>query len=193
VSTLTFMKEVIRANKSTGALLPSSKALAKVVTDYANLSEARVIVEYGPGTGIFTQVIERKRREDSLFIALDVNEEFVRTTKRLCPNTHVYHDGAQNTLKYLQMHGENCCDTIISGLPWSRFPGPVQDEILDATFNVLCPGGKFITFVYSVSRLLPGGKKFFDGKLQRRFPHVVKSRQIWQNFPPSIVYTCRKD
>ncbi len=44
---LTFMKEVIRENKTTGALGPSSKALAEAVTDIAQLSGAKSIVEYG--------------------------------------------------------------------------------------------------------------------------------------------------
>jgi phosphatidylethanolamine/phosphatidyl-N-methylethanolamine N-methyltransferase len=187
------MREVFRANKSTGAFAPSSKALADIVTDYADLDRANVIVEYGPGTGVFTRAIEHKMKKDALFIALEVNEEFVKATQKACKRVHVYHDGAQNASKYLEKHGAACCDTVISGLPWSRFSDQLQDEILEATFNLLCPGGKFITFAYSASPYLPSGKKFFQGKLQRRFPHVHKSRQIWKNFPPSVVYLCEKD
>ena len=192
MSTLTFMREVFRANKSTGAFAPSSKALADIVTDYADLDHAEVIVEFGPGTGVFTRAIEAKMRPDALFIALEVNEEFVKATQKSCKRVKVYHDGAQNTLKYLQQHGADCCDTIISGLPWSRFSDALQDEILQATYDVLCPGGKFITFAYSASPYLPSGKKFFQGKLQRRFTRVHRSRQIWKNIPPSVVYLCEK-
>ncbi|MBI2435127.1 MAG: methyltransferase domain-containing protein [Candidatus Hydrogenedentes bacterium] len=192
MSTLTFMKEVILANRSTGALAPSSKALAEMVTNSADVANARVIVEFGPGTGVFTKVIERKMRPDALFIALEVNPEFVKATRKSCRKVHVYHDGAQNTRKYLQQHGVEHCDTIISGLPWSRFSDELQDEILDATFDVLRPGGKFITFAYSASPLLPSGKKFFKGKLQRKFKRVTRSKQIWKNFPPSVVYVCQK-
>ena len=186
------MREVFRANKSTGAFAPSSKALAEIVTECAGLDHAGVIVEYGPGTGVFTRAIERKMNPKALFIALEVNEEFVKATQKSCKRVHVYHDGAQNTAKYLKQHGVDCCDTIISGLPWSRFSDKLQDEILEATYDVLCPGGKFITFAYSASPYLPSGKKFFQGKLQRCFPHVRKSKQIWKNFPPSVVFICEK-
>lgn len=193
MSTLTFMREVIRANKSTGAFAPSSKALAEMVTDYADLKHADVIVEFGPGTGVFTKVIEQKMKPDALFIALEVNPEFVRATRKACKKVVVYQDGAQNTAKYLKQHGVDHCDTIISGLPWSRFSDDLQDEILDATYDVLAPGGRFVTFAYSASPYLPSGKKFFAGKLVRKFAHVRRSRQIWKNFPPSVVYVARKD
>ena len=49
---LTFMKEVILENKTTGALGPSSKELAVAITSLANLSESKVIVEYGSGDGV---------------------------------------------------------------------------------------------------------------------------------------------
>lgn len=193
MSTLTFMKEVFLANKSTGAFAPSSKALAEIVTSATDLQKSKVIVEFGPGTGVFTEAIERKMNPNALFIALEVNEEFVKATRKKCRKVHVYHDGAQNALKYLEQHGKDCCDTIISGLPWSRFSDSLQDEILDATYNLLCPGGKFITFAYSASPYLPSGRKFFQGKLQRKFGKVRKSKQIWKNFPPSVVFISEKD
>ena len=38
LSTLSFMKEVIRANKSTGAIAPSGKQLANIVTEMAEVA-----------------------------------------------------------------------------------------------------------------------------------------------------------
>ncbi|MCC6143149.1 MAG: methyltransferase domain-containing protein, partial [Candidatus Hydrogenedentes bacterium] len=169
-STLAFMKEVVRTNRSTGAIAPSSPALAEVVTDMARVAEADVIVEYGPGTGVFTQVIERKRKADSYFIAMEVNPEFVRATRKLCPNVHVYEDTAQNAIKYLRDAGHDGCDCIVSGLPWTRFPEELQDEILAATWDVLRPGGRFVTFAYAFSPLFNSGRRFFQGKLPARFP-----------------------
>lgn len=187
------MKEVIRSNKSTGAIAPSSPTLAKVVTGLAKLDEAKVIVEFGPGTGIFTEYIEQQMRPDALFIALEVNEEFVKATRKRCKKVRVIHDGAQNTGKHLKEEGHEFCDVIVSGLPWSRFPDALQDEILDEIGRVLKPGGVFITFAYSVSALLPAGKKFLSRKLPERFTRVRKTKQIWKNFPPSVVYICEKD
>lgn len=192
MSTLSFMKEVIRANKSTGAIAPSGKQLAEAVTDMARVHESNVIVEYGPGTGVFTQAILAKKRPDAYFIALEVNEEFVRVTRDRCPGVHVIHDCAQNSRKYLTEAGFDSCDTIVSGLPWTRFDDSLQDEILEATFDVLRPGGRFVTFAYAVSPYVPSGRKFFKRKLVARFGNVRRSEYIWKNFPPCVVFIAEK-
>lgn len=192
MSTLSFMKEVFRANKSTGAIAPSGRQLADMVTDMARVDESNVIVEYGPGTGVFTEAIMRKKRPDAFFIALEVNEEFVRVTQERCPGVQVYHDCAQNTRKYLEAAGHDGCDTIVSGLPWTRFDDELQDEILEATYDVLVPGGRFVTFAYSMSPFVPSGRKFFRKKLVSRFATVRRSGPIWKNFPPCVVFIAEK-
>lgn len=186
------MKEVIRANKSTGAIAPSGKQLADIVTDMAEVRDSRVIVEYGPGTGVFTEAILSKKAKDAHFIALEVNEEFVKATQDRCPGVNVYHDCAQNTKKYLQKAGFEHCDTIVSGLPWTRFNDELQDEILEATYDVLEPGGRFVTFAYAVSPFVPSGRKFFREKLVKRFGDVRCSERIWKNFPPCVVFIAVK-
>lgn len=192
LSTLSFMKEVIRANRSTGAIAPSGRKLADAVTEMAGVSQSNVIVEYGPGTGVFTEAILSKKKPDAYFIALEVNEEFVKVTRERCPGVHVYHDCAQNTGKYLQEAGFEGCDTIVSGLPWTRFDDDLQDEILQATYDVLVPGGRFVTFAYAVSPYVPSGRKFFRQKLVERFGSVSRSEHIWKNFPPCVVFIAEK-
>lgn len=189
----TFMKGVFFANRTTGAIAPSGKKLAEVVTDMAQLQGAKVIVEYGPGTGVFTEVIQQKMDADACFIALEVNPEFVEATRKRCPNIKVYEDSAQHALKYVKEAGHEYCDVIVSGLPWTRFDDALQDEILDATFDALRPGGRFVTFAYATSPLVPSGSKFFEGKLPKRFPKTSVSKPIWDNFPPCLVYIAEKE
>lgn len=190
--TLEFMKGVLKQNKSTGALGPSSRELANVVTDLAELGGKRVIVEFGPGTGVFTEAILERKDPDALFLAMEVNEDFVEATRRRCPGVEVVHDGAQNTLQHLEARGHSACDVIVSGLPWTRFPDELQDEILDATYYVLAPGGHFVTFAYATSPYVPSGKKFFKGKMEEKFDRVWQTKRIWKNFPPCVVFVGEK-
>ena len=189
----TFLKEVIVANQTTGAIGPSSQALAQAVTQMAQVKQAQVIVEYGPGTGVFTEEILKQKDPDAFFIAMEVNESFVEATRARCPEAQVVHDSAGNAIKYLTEAGHDHCDAIVSGLPWTRFDEALQDELLEATWNVLRPGGHFVTFGYSFSPLLPSGKRFFKGKLRERFPNTKVSETIWKNFPPCRVYIAEKD
>jgi phospholipid N-methyltransferase len=191
--TLQFMKGVIVNNAVTGAIGPSTRALAEAVTDLAEVRNAKVIVEYGAGTGVFTEVILEKMPKDALLLALEVNPEFVRSTQERCPRAWVVEDTAQNARLYLERKGFSHCDTIVSGLPWTRFSEALQDEILEATYHVLRPGGLFVTFGYAFSPWVPSGRRFFKGKLLRRFPEVHKVGPIWKNFPPANVYIARKN
>ena len=88
--------------------------------------------------------------------------------------------------------GYSGCDTIVSGLPWTRFDDTLQDEILEATYNVLEPGGKFVTFAYAMSPYIPSGRKFFREKLVERFGEVDQSKHIWKNLPPCVVFIAEK-
>lgn len=189
---LTFMMEVVRENKKTGALGPSSKALAEVVTDIARLPGAKTIVEYGSGEGVFTEAIARKMDGDALFIAMEIIPTLVEATRKRCPGIKVVHDGAQNALRHLKEAGRDHCDAIVSGLPWTRFEEGLQDEILNATYEVLAPGGRFVTFAYAFSPIFPSGRRFFKGKLPQMFPGVRRVGPIWKNFPPCHVYIAEK-
>jgi phospholipid N-methyltransferase len=192
VSTVRFIREAIAAKKSTGAIMPSSRFLADVMTEAAGVSEADVIVEYGPGTGIFTESILQKKQTHAHFIAMEINPEFVLATRDRCPEATVIHDCAQNALQYLQEEGHSHCDTIVSGLPWAVFDEALQDELLDATLKVLRPGGRFVTFAYFISPFLNKGHRFLKQKLPAHFSKVKRTPHIWRNIPPCAVYVAHK-
>jgi len=150
-------------------------------------------VEYGSGEGVFTEAILKKMDPDAYFIAMEVSATLVEATKKRCPTATVVHDGAQNALKHLKDAGFDHCDAIVSGLPWTRFDDALQDEILEATYNVLGSGGRFVTFVYAMSPLFPSGRRFFMEKLPGRFPNVKRVGPIWKNIPPCHVYIGEKE
>ena len=188
-----FMKGVFSALTVTGAVGPSSRALAEEVTRRAELGDAGVIVEFGSGTGVFTEVIDREKKAGAYFMALEVNPDFVAATRERCPGVHVVEGSAEHTARFLAADGHDHCDVIVSGLPWTMFPEALQDGILNAAYDVLRPGGRFVTFAYTLSPLFHSGKRFFKGKLPARFPRVTRSRAIWKNFPPAHVYIADKD
>ncbi|MBN9688702.1 MAG: hypothetical protein J0M24_00560 [Verrucomicrobia bacterium] len=54
MSTLQFFANAIRSPLQTGALVPSSRWLARSMVDAAGIRAGNVILELGPGTGTFT-------------------------------------------------------------------------------------------------------------------------------------------
>jgi phospholipid N-methyltransferase len=161
------------------------------MTDTARLSDADVIVEWGTGNGVITERILQKKTPNAGFLAVELNEEFVTATRRRCPTAKIVHDSAAHTRKHLSDHGWRGCDRLVCGLPWAAFPEKLQDDLLDTMYDVLNPGGIFVTFAYLQGLLLPAGQRFRK-KLRARFPQVTRTRTIWMNFPPAFVYCVRK-
>ncbi len=186
-----FLKEFLRHPAATWAIAESSRELAELITDTADLSHASVVVEFGSGTGVFTERILEKISRDTTAIALDINPAFVEATRRRCPSALVFHDSAINTAHYLHSAGVDQCDRIICGLPWACLGQTVQDQLLDTVMEVLTPGGKFLTFAYLHGLLLPSGRRFREC-LSSRFGKITETRIVWNNLPPAFVYCAER-
>lgn len=182
-----FLKQTFKNYKETGAIAASSKSLAKLFVKTAQISKQKVIVEFGPGTGVFTEQIIKAMPKDAVYIGLELNEDFVAQTKKRCPGAAVYHDSAQNLDKYLEKHGVKDVDVIISGLPFANFGDELQNSILQCAHDALKPKGQFLTFAYTVGLLTSKGKKF-KNKLPQIFSSVNKTKTVINNLPPAFIY-----
>jgi len=182
-----FLRGFLAGPLATGAIAPSSRALAELITDEARLEQARVVVEFGPGTGVVTEQILAKLPAGATFFAMEVNGSFVEATRGRCPGARVIHDSAVNVQGYLHETGVISCDCIVCGLPWAAFPEGLQDDLLGVIEECLSPGGRFLTYAYLQGLLLPAGQRF-KKKLHERFPVVRKTPTVWGNLPPAFVY-----
>lgn len=187
MSSLMFLKNFLMHPIATGAVAASSGVLARTIVEAADIGEARVVVEFGPGTGVFTEEILRALSPGALFFTIEQNPEFAEATRRRCPDAIVYSDSALNTQQHLREHGAASCDRIVCGLPWASFPESLQDSLLAVVHDVLAPGGRFVTFAYLQGLLLPAGLRFAR-KLRRSFHRVTTTPTVWRNLPPAFVY-----
>lgn len=186
-----FIKQFILHPLKTGAIAPTGDDLTELITDLADLKNTKSVVEFGCGSGVFTEKILSKISSETKFFALEINEEFAEATRKRCPTAIVYDDGAQNIGKYLKQNGSDFCDVIISGLPWAMFGEDIRKEILDAVSASLKPGGKFLTFSYVHGSFIPTGINF-KKQLDAYFSKVEKSDVVLNNIPPAFVYICIK-
>jgi len=191
VNRVQFFKQFIRYPGLTCAVTESGEELAELITDVAELSQASMVVEFGPGTGVFTEKILEKTSENTRAFAMEVNADFVEATRRRCPQAVVYRDSALNVAHYLEGFGVEKCDRIICGLPWACFPKEVQNRLLDTIAEVLEPGGKLLTFAYVHGLFLPAGRRFRKC-LSSRFQSVTATRIVWQNLPPAFIYCAER-
>ncbi|MEU3983729.1 SAM-dependent methyltransferase [Streptomyces sp. NPDC026672] len=174
-----------------GAIAPSGRALAQVVTSTVPRSGHPVVVELGPGSGAFTGVIQERLGGRGRHIAVEVNQEFARRLAFSHPSVDVVGTDARHIRKVLAERHIAAADVIVSGLPWAAFAAKDQDDVLDGVRTTLPPHGVFTTFAYVHARWAPPARRLL-GTLRSGFEEVVIGRTVWSNLPPALVYHCRR-
>lgn len=187
--TLTFWKTFMRHPTQVGAIAPSSAGLVSAMVDWFDWENARSIVEFGPGTGVFTEGIVKRLHADASFFAIEQSPEMVAATRARCPDVKVYEDSVTNIDTLCQQESMGQVDAIICGLPWASFSDSLQSEIMETMLERLKPGGQFATFAYWQGVILPAGRRFKQ-RLDSTFSDVSRSQTVWKNLPPAFVYRC---
>ena len=172
--------EFLKHPRRIGAIAPSGKHLSAKMMTPIDFTSAKVIVEYGPGTGSFTKELVTRRRPNTTLILIEQNEVFCKQLKASfdnLPNLFIMHGSAENVGQYLEDCGVHSVDYIVSGLPFASLPTTVSDSILNAVKLALGQKGKFITFQYSLVK-----KKFME-----RYFQMTNCWKVIKNLPPAFV------
>ncbi|MGV9380446.1 class I SAM-dependent methyltransferase [Nonomuraea sp. NPDC003707] len=188
---MSFFLEFVRDPLTVGAVAPSSPALARVATAAVPGTGSPVVVELGPGTGSFTEAIQRRLAGRGRHIAVEVNPRFAQQLAALYPAVDVVRADATDLVTELAQRGLHQADVVVSGLPWAAFTEDHQRDVLSAVVESLSPHGAFTTFAYVHARWAPPARRLLRS-MQSRFEEVVISRTVWANLPPALVYYCRR-
>ncbi len=183
---LSFLKQYIRNPRTVGAVLPSSENLAHEMIEDIDFKHTNFIVEYGPGTGIFTEELLKHRNNDTIILLVENNRNFCCSLKdkfKAEENFYVICGSAEDVDKYMKKYNMPYADYVVSGLPFGSLPINVSRTILNKTKKVLRPDGKFITFQYTLLR-----KRL----IADYFNHIdIELEPI--NMPPAFVFSCSNE
>ncbi len=180
-----FFSEFIKERKTVGAVLPSSKFLAAKMLKGIDFSKNINIVELGPGTGIFTKEILKKKTAESNLISIELNKSFYNQLSHRFKNETAFTpvlgsaDNISNIINDLKIEK---VDVIISSLPLAVIPLRIKAGIFREVNKVLKEDGFYIQFQYSLN-----AKEI----LNKRFSSVnISFTPV--NIPPAFVYHCLK-
>jgi len=186
-----FLRQFVSSPITTGSITSSSRYLARAIIKDLDLASANSVLEYGPGTGSFTELILSELGPDTKFAAIELNPNFAKEFEFRYPHVRLFRDSVSNVRRICEIAGIESVDCIVSGLPWALFPENIQAELLRETLRVMTPDARFATFSYVHSLALAGSKRFTT-HLTRNFESVSKSPIVWRNLPPAFVYRCRR-
>jgi phospholipid N-methyltransferase len=186
-----FLRQFVHSPRTIGAVLPSSRALARAMLDPIDFATARVVVEFGPGTGAFTHAIAARMRPGSRYLGVELNPAFAAALAARFPHLEFVNRSAADLTQIVAEHEVTTVDAIVCGLPWATLPVSLQDAVFAAMDRALAPRGMFVTFGYFQSLVMPAAQ-VLRRRLRGEFAQVRRSPVVWANVPPAFAYICRK-
>ena len=177
------IKQLIK-DKNVASIAPTSKSIVKALCKKIEFNKKIIIVEYGPGTGVFTKYLLENMTPNSKLIVIETNQDFVKklneiNDKRLV----VVNDNAKNIKNAMEKCNEKKADYIISGIPLLFFDSKLIKSIIEDTEQSLDKNGKFL--VYQTSPIL--------NKHLKNYFHVEKCKLKLFNIPPLFIFEFKKN
>lgn len=167
-----------------GTVVRSGPAMCSRMTQYIDHHHDLAIVELGAGDGVITTYILEKMSPNAKLLVFEINPELCEVISKIKDDRMILvNDGAQYMEVYLQKHGIEQVDTIISAIPFVVLPDNLTKEILQTCKKVLKNGGFFIQMHYVKS----------IQKLYRSIFGNVHTSYVPLNIPPGYVFRCIKE
>jgi phospholipid N-methyltransferase len=180
---LAFLREFLRSPRQIGSVVPSSHFLERRLVEVSGAAHARLVVEFGPGTGGTTQALLRALPSDARLLAIEINPRFASHLKWVADSRLIVHAGtAADIREALALRGLSHPDVVLSGIPFSTVPPAAGRGILRAVWAALAPGGRFVAYQFCNSVAVLGRGIFGT-------PDVTIELL---NVPPMRVYCWRK-
>ena len=166
-----------------GAVMPSSKLLARTMAGYVDPKSTGPVVELGPGTGAITQALVAHGIDQKRLVLIEYNPAFCVLLRDRYPQATVVQGDAYSLRDTLFNVLPEAASAVVSGLPLVTKPMLTRLKLIRDAFTALAPASPFIQFTYSVAPPIP-----------KSLPGVTTeaSERIWMNLPPARVWVYRK-
>jgi len=177
---LVFLSEFLKHPTQLGSIIPSSGFLKQRIVKNADVANAKVIVELGPGNGGTTQTILNAMRPDAKLLCIELNQGLFELVSEIDHAGFIAHHGdACDIESILQSYKLAMPDVVISGIPFSCMDRSTGASLIKKVHAILNPGGRFVA--YQVNPRVRKLNTFFDQSLM-----AVETE--WFNVPPLRVW-----
>jgi phosphatidylethanolamine/phosphatidyl-N-methylethanolamine N-methyltransferase len=177
-----FLRSWIEKPLHMGAVMPSSKALARTIARYVDPHSQGPVIELGPGTGAITDALIARGIAEKRLVLVEFDPGFCALLRERYPQATVVQGDAYNLDVTLAEMKEPAA-AMVSGLPLVTKPMLVRLKLMRDAFLKMEAGAPFIQFTYSVAPPIP---KSLPGI------HTQASDRVWMNLPPARVWVYRK-
>ncbi len=177
-----FFRQWLRSPKSMGAVIPSSRALARAVTREVAWRPGQVVVELGAGTGAISQGLMDSGLPPEALMMIELDRPLYEYLRERFPAVRVINGDATRLVDILRQQGVEQVGTVISGIPMVTMPLGFQRAIVEQSFAALGPDGCLLQYSYSPVVPIPARKLGVEARLVK---------VVMRNLPPATVWRFR--
>jgi phosphatidylethanolamine/phosphatidyl-N-methylethanolamine N-methyltransferase len=177
-----FIRSWIEKPISTGAVMPSSRALARAMARYVDPESNGPVIELGPGTGPVTQALVRQGIDPARLVLVEFNPDFCRLLRARYPAATVVQGDAYRLRRLLDGYVDEPAAAVVSGLPLVTKPLRTRLRLISDAMTLLAAGAPFVQFTYAMVPPIPKGLSGVRAEA---------SELIWMNLPPARVWVYR--
>lgn len=146
-----FLFQYICKPRTTGALCPSSRYLARQMAAGAG-KDGDIVVELGAGTGAVTkELIKPEFLGFRELYSIEYNPDLCAILRRNFPKAKIINGSAENIRKLVGADSAKI-STIVSSLPLLSLPSGMVANIISEIEASLPSGGRFVQFTYQLNR-----------------------------------------
>ncbi len=144
---LAFLRGFLRDPAGVGSVIPSSRFMERKIVGFAQVSDAKVVVELGPGTGGTTRALLKAMPEDSKLVCIEIDQSFVDMVEKIDDPRLIVHKGsAEHIADVVKEHGLSKPDVVVSGIPFSTMSPQLGRLIIQRIFDAMGENGAWVAY-----------------------------------------------
>ena len=161
-----------------GSVVPSSRALCRLVARHAWRGDDGIVVDLGAGTGPVSRAFLDAGLPPSRLIAVEVDPAMIDALRANLPGAAALLADARELPSILPEPTLRRVASVVCGIPLVMLPLAEQRRFV-AAIDALAPGRGFVLYSYCATSPIPAAKLGLEGR-----------RAAWTplNFPPASVW-----
>ena len=182
-----FLAAWMRSPLKMGALMPSSRGLARAMAAEIDQTQPGIIIELGAGTGAVTHALLEAGIPPEKLLIVERDTRLFSILHVQFPQLTIVRADAMELEKVLEERGIDEVNCIVSSLPLLTMPRAVRTQIESRMALSIARGGKIIQFTYG-----PGSPISRDRWRNYRL-YGKRKKTVMANVPPAHVWVFKRD
>ncbi len=184
---LVFLKRFFAMPGQVGSVIPSSRWLSRAMVKQLCPHPDEVLLELGPGTGVFTQALLDHGMPPEKLLLVELDPKFSELLRKRFPRVRVCEADVATLPEILRNEGVGPVRQMLSGLPFRSMPPALRHRIGEAVAKSLAGGGILAQFSYFPVPPLPPEVAEANGM------HGKIAQFVTFNFPPAFIWKYHKN